>query len=289
MNAPTKSILSYQVATEEPVTIYALADPRTGEVRYVGKAVDPARRLRQHMTAFQLRNYRSQKNSWLLSLLDAGVTPTLHVLELVEHQDANAAEIRWIAKALEMGARLTNGTAGGEGGAVTDPEAKARILAAHLGSKASAETKKKMSVAAKRRCADEAERERLRSISNGKPPTHHGEKNPRSKLSDEQVRSLRERAAAGGYAPDLAAEYGITQASVSQIVTGQTRAAAGGPIRAPGSRTVLSDSQVERIRRLYGEGRTQAHLARRFGVSQSTISDLVSHKRRAIRPGPGGF
>jgi DNA-binding transcriptional regulator YdaS (Cro superfamily) len=281
MNAPTKSILSYQVATEEPVTIYALADPRTGEVRYVGKAVDPARRLRQHMTAFQLRNYRSQKNSWLLSLLDAGVTPTLHVLELVEHQDANAAEIRWIAKALEMGARLTNGTAGGEGGAVTDPDARARIRAAHVGSKASAETKKKMSAAAKRRCADEAERERLKSISNGKPPTHHGEKNPRTKLGDAQVRQLRELAAAGEDLRALAAEFGITPASVTQLVTGQYRVAAGGPIREARPRSVLTNDDVAEIRRLAADGVRQVDLARRYGVHPSHVSDLVSGRRRS--------
>jgi plasmid maintenance system antidote protein VapI len=288
MSASTGLIQSYQVPSPEPVSIYALADPRTGEVRYIGKAVDPVRRLQQHLTPFQLSRYKSKKNSWIKSLLDAGVTPTLHVLELVDYQAANEAEIRWIAKALGMGARLTNGTAGGDGGAITDPDAKARVRAAHVGRKTSDATKKKMSISAKARITPE-ERERLRSISNGKPPVHHGEKNPRTKLSDEQVRSLRERAAAGEYQPDLAAEYGITRASVTQLVTGQTRAAAGGPIRKPRPRTVFTDDQVECVRRLHGEGKSQVYLARRFGISQPHISDLISHKRRPIRPGPGGF
>lgn len=282
MSTPVALIQSYQVATGEPVTIYALADPRTGEVRYVGKAVDPVRRLQQHLTRFQLTTYRSQKNSWLLSLLDAGVTPTLHVLELVDHQDANAAEIRWIAKAIEMGGRLTNGTAGGDGGAITDPDAKARIRAAHLGSKASDDTKKKMSVAAQRRCADEAERERLRSISNGKPPVHHGEKNPQAKLSDEQVRHLRVLAAAGEDLQSLAAEFGITPASVTQLVTGKFRVAAGGPIREAKPRSVLTDKDVAEIRRLAADGVRQAELARRYGVHPSHISKTLAGRRRCV-------
>jgi DNA-binding transcriptional regulator YdaS (Cro superfamily) len=281
MSAPSALIQSYQLATVEPVTIYALADPRTSEVRYVGKAVDPERRLQQHLSRFQLSYYRSQKNSWLMSLLDAGHRPTLHVLEMVDSQEANAAEIRWIAKAIEMGARLTNGTVGGDGGAVTDPAAKARIRAAHLGAKRSDKTKQRMSVAARERCANEKERERLRSISNGTPPVFHGEKNPRTKLSDAQVRHLRELAAADEDLRSLAAEFGITPASVTQLVTGQSRRAAGGPIREAKPRSVLTDKDVAEIRRLAADGVRQVDLARRYGVHPSHVSDLVRGRRRS--------
>jgi hypothetical protein len=215
------------------VTIYPLRDPRTLELRYVGKADDPERRFRQHVEQGQLNRYRSRKNSWLKGLLADGHQPLLEIIDEVEPDRANEAEVYWINWYLSQGARLTNGTAGGDGGAITDPEAKARVRAAHLGSKASDKTKKKMSAAAKARCADEKERERLRSISNGKPPVYHGEKNPRTKLSDAQVRKLREQAAAGAELAILAAEYGITRASVTQIVCGQTRVAAGGPTRTP--------------------------------------------------------
>jgi hypothetical protein len=278
MSAPTGLIQTYQAATAEPVAIYALADPRTGEVRYVGKAIDPAKRLQQHLSRFQLTYYKSHKNSWLQSLLDAGVRPTLHILELVASQDANTAEIRWIAKAAAMGARLTNGTAGGDGGAITDPAAKARIRAAHVGRVTSDETKKKMSIAAKARITP-AERERLRSISNGKPPVHHGEKNPRTKLSDIQVRQLRELAAAGEDLRSLAAEFGITPASVTQLVTGQFRLAAGGPVREAQVRTRLTAEDVAEIRRLAADGVRQVDLARCYGVHPSHVSDVVRRRR----------
>jgi GIY-YIG catalytic domain len=282
MSAPTALIQSYQIETPTTVTIYALRDPRTREVRYVGKAVDPRRRLQQHLSAFQLSYYRSQKVSWLKNLLDAGEQPILDVLQIVEAADANRAERQWIAQYRAEGARLTNGTDGGDGGAVTDPEAKARIRAAHVGRKTSDKTKKKMSVAHKALITPE-ERERLRSISNGKPPVHHGEKNPRTKLSDAQVRELREQAAAGAVLGVLAAEYGITRASVTQIVCGQTRAAAGGPTRAPRSRRNTGspqelERQVERVRQLYGERPAQALITR-----------LAESKSVPIEADQGGF
>lgn len=53
-----------------------------------------------------------------------------------------------------------------------------------------------------------------------------------AKLSDDQVREIRTRFADGGIRQaDLAAEYGITEPYVSQIVCFQARRAAGGPGR----------------------------------------------------------
>lgn len=275
-------ILTQNVTSVAPVSIYALRDPRTLELRYVGKASDPAQRLRQHLSSGQLNRYRSRKNSWLKSLLAAGQQPYLEIVDEVEPEWANEAECYWIAWYLSQGATLTNGTAGGDGGAVTDPDARARIAAAHRGSKRSAETKAQMSASAKRRCANEEERKRLRSISIAKPPVHTGEKNPRAKLSDLQVRELRERAAAGETLRLLARTYGITPASVTQMVTGQTRIAAGGPIREAKRKVVLSENDVAEIRRLAADGVAHVGLARRFGVHPSHISKTVAGQRRRL-------
>lgn len=278
MSATAGPIQIYQAA--EPVAVYLLRDPRTGHVRYVGKAVDPARRLQQHLSAFQLSYYRSRKNSWLKNLLDAGGRPELEIVETVAPEQANDAECKWIAYYHGLGAPLTNGTAGGDGGAVTDPEARARISAAHRGAKRSAGTRKKMSVVHRERCSDPKERARLKAISNGKPPVHHGEKNPRTKLSDAQVRQLRELAAAGEDLRALAAEYGITAASVTQLVCGQFRRAAGGPIREAKPRSKLTARNVAEIHRLAADGVAQTEIARRFDVHPSHISRTLSGQRR---------
>lgn len=267
-------------ATEQLVVIYALRDPITMDLRYVGKADDPERRFRDHLSPGQLDRYRSRKNSWLKGLVALGLRPYLEIVDEVPADQANEAERYWIEWYRSQGAPLTNGTDGGDGGAITDPEALARIRAAHLGVKASEETRAKMSASAKRRCADEAERDRLRSISNGKPPVNHGEKNPRAKLSDEQVRALREQAAAGEELRSLAVAYGITPASVTQLVTGKFRKAAGGPTREPRPTFRLTDADVAEIRRLYGNGKTQSSLARKYGLSQGYVSQLCSDIRR---------
>jgi DNA-binding transcriptional regulator YdaS (Cro superfamily) len=51
------------------------------------------------------------------------------------------------------------------------------------------------------------------------------------RLSDEQVRELRERYAAGSVQVELAARFAVSQTLVSLLVTGQRRGAAGGPIQ----------------------------------------------------------
>jgi hypothetical protein len=56
---------------------------------------------------------------------------------------------------------------------------------------------------------------------------HH---RPESHLTDEDVRTIRSRRAAGASQKDLAEQFGVSQSFVSMVVNGKKRAAAGGPI-----------------------------------------------------------
>lgn len=92
--------------------IYALADPRTGIVRYVGKTNDPQFRLEGH-----LRDKRNcARVKWLRELVSLGLQPQMIILEIIHPplswQDA---EIWWIATGRERGWDLTNVSDGGEG------------------------------------------------------------------------------------------------------------------------------------------------------------------------------
>lgn len=71
------------------VFIYGLADPATGEVRYVGKADDLARRLSGHLA----RPVSEPMRAWLLTL---NGKPEMRVLEECAPEAATAAEDRWI-------------------------------------------------------------------------------------------------------------------------------------------------------------------------------------------------
>lgn len=106
-------------------TIYALADPNSGEVRYIGKTVRPVnRRLTGHICdAARGRNHRC---NWIRSL---GQPPSLRVLMVVPNDMSAAAEVYAIALYRLLGYRLTNESDGGEGapGAKRSDEFKQKI------------------------------------------------------------------------------------------------------------------------------------------------------------------
>lgn len=96
--------------------IYALTDPETDDIRYVGKtARDPHRRLWEHNDRSGVSNNRKGKltkvNEWIESLEDG---PGLLVLE--EHPSSlEESEARWIHWLRADGLKLLNMTDGGDG------------------------------------------------------------------------------------------------------------------------------------------------------------------------------
>lgn len=93
--------------------IYGLVDPRTGEVRYIGKTVNGERRLRSHRS--QMKGDRSHKGAWLRQLRKLGLTFEMNVLEVASPDLLLERESVWIAFGREQGWPLTNLTNGGEG------------------------------------------------------------------------------------------------------------------------------------------------------------------------------
>jgi hypothetical protein len=153
--------------------IYTLKNPRTGEVRYVGWTCKTlARRLNTHIQDAVSSPANSHRRKWILSMLAIGIRPVIELIETGSGEKWAEAEKRWIAKFRAEGARLVNATDGGEGtvGYVPRPETRARLSkagmgrklspeglarwhaaarAVNVGSKASAETRDKMSAAQK--------------------------------------------------------------------------------------------------------------------------------------------
>lgn len=87
--------------------IYALRDPRTNELRYVGKANDPKARLAQHRMAHKEWGTDS-KRQWLIELRMLGKSPLLEILECVATDEWRAAERKWMASFAKKGCRLLN-------------------------------------------------------------------------------------------------------------------------------------------------------------------------------------
>jgi GIY-YIG catalytic domain len=105
-------------------TIYALCEPETGEVRYIGKTRNLRKRQLQHLRPSSLER-RSRRSSWLKNLLARGLQPMVCILQEVPVEQEDELERWWIAVYRPNG-RLTNETDGGDG--VTNPPAEVRAL-----------------------------------------------------------------------------------------------------------------------------------------------------------------
>ena len=76
--------------TSGPVTIYALADPRDGAIRYIGKTTDPQRRYRHHRR--HAKSVGQRCKVWLSGLLAAGLAPQMIPLAVVPAEQTRDAE-----------------------------------------------------------------------------------------------------------------------------------------------------------------------------------------------------
>lgn len=102
-------------STDKVTYIYALIDPRDGQPRYVGKTIDPTKRLNGHINPKRKCNCHSA--NWIRQLVKAGFMPEMKIIEEVKPgDDWKERERFWIQKYQEMGYSLTNITPGGDGG-----------------------------------------------------------------------------------------------------------------------------------------------------------------------------
>ncbi len=93
--------------TNQHAYIYALIDPRDGQVRYVGRSVNPKRRYLAHL-GISRSDPNEHKKSWIRVLQNASMRPILKVLEEVAKEDAPGRELWWIQHGRDAGWNLTN-------------------------------------------------------------------------------------------------------------------------------------------------------------------------------------
>ena len=106
--------------------VYALIDPLTHLPRYVGQTTKGKSRFIGHLFV-KNPGHPTHKENWIQKLRKLGLRPALVVLlELPTPDHLGEAEMFWISEMKRRGMDLTNGTEGGDGGA--------------LGSKRSSET-----------------------------------------------------------------------------------------------------------------------------------------------------
>lgn len=123
----------YQTLNQQSkLIIYALLDPVTAEIRYIGKSCSGLVRLRQHFNPSQL-NSKNRKSNWLKSLLKKSNYPHIKILdEALDKVALSNLEKEYIAKYKSN--RLLNMTNGGDGYGY---KRKEKVVAWNKGKKAS--------------------------------------------------------------------------------------------------------------------------------------------------------
>lgn len=149
--------------------IYTLTDPRTNEVRYVGKTVKTLeQRLIAHTGDTRKNTHR---RNWIIQLRRLGLRPLISLIETVaDDGDWVAAERFWIAHYRKQGAKLTNLTDGGEGapGNKVSEATKAKISKGNRGRRRSEATRQLISSYSSNR--SEATRQKIRDAAARRQP-----------------------------------------------------------------------------------------------------------------------
>ncbi|RIK35277.1 MAG: hypothetical protein DCC55_30810 [Chloroflexi bacterium] len=86
--------------------IYGLIDPTDHKIKYIGRTNHLYQRWQQHVEEIE----PTVKGEWIKRLRAAGITPTLLILDQVEHGDVVDVENWWIEFGRRMGWPLTNST-----------------------------------------------------------------------------------------------------------------------------------------------------------------------------------
>jgi hypothetical protein len=95
------------------VYIYALIDPRNGQIRYIGKANNPNERYKNHFNSARDKN--THKRNWINSIRKDGFRPELLIIDCVNIVEWQYWEKFYVSLYKYYGFDLLNYTAGGDG------------------------------------------------------------------------------------------------------------------------------------------------------------------------------
>lgn len=203
---------------QKPSYIYALIDPDTDDVRYIGKSIRPHQRLKDHMndTSFCHRAH------WLQGLKAKGKKPLVLILDRApEGGDWQSAERYWIALGRDLGWPLTNNTSGGDGVVDLAPESRERIRKAWIGRKHSPESLIRIGNASRGRVKTEASKELMRRKMAGRAIKWIDKVSTAlAKLSPQDQADILDAFGRGEKVKDLARKYGVHRTTISKVKMG---------------------------------------------------------------------
>lgn len=145
--------------------VYALLDPRTNEIRYIGRTNNIKNRFAAHINRAKnlkkaLNNNNEHLYNWINILLDLDLKPIIKILESdIIEDNINEKEIYWI-KYYRNKTNLVNQNDGGKGFGLNNK--------VWVGKKHSEQTKKKISAGNKGKIISKELIEKLRNLNKGR-------------------------------------------------------------------------------------------------------------------------
>jgi predicted GIY-YIG superfamily endonuclease len=103
------------------VYIYSLSNPISNEIKYVGKAKNIEKRLREHL--YEKAN--NKKNNWIKSLKKMNLIPKIEIIDIVDECEWQFWEKYWISQFKTWGFELKNSNEGGCG--ANNPSSETRF------------------------------------------------------------------------------------------------------------------------------------------------------------------
>lgn len=200
------------------VFIYALIDPFTCKIRYIGKTVRLKERL-QNQCNEKTKTYRS---NWIQSILSKGKKPIQVVLqELSDSEDWQEAERKWIRIARKYGWNLVNTTDGGDGVLNISGEGKLKMLATWKGRKHKPESLIKLSIASKGRVKPESAKKLVSEKMKGREILWKDKLQEKLRKFDaDKLANIQTDLSNGMQVKDAAIKYGVHRTTVSKIKSG---------------------------------------------------------------------
>lgn len=218
--------------------VYALVDPRSGRVCYVGHTIQSLdKRLSNHLSVAK-RSPDRPVCLWINELTEQGCSPLARVLELIgPGSNWESREKWWIAHYRQIGwlANLTDGGPGWSGhchtaderrriglaqqGKTISVEQRRKLRASRVGSKISDHARSKLSAALSGRELSACTRGRIGDAKRGKElPALAGVRNHRAVLDEKAVREIR-----SGLIDQTSAQsrYGISRTQFYRVKRGE--------------------------------------------------------------------
>lgn len=112
------------------MNIYALIDPETNKIRYIGQTINVKRRYRQHLSA---KDTNKHKFNWINSLKSKNLKPLIKVIGIYDRSIIDNMERFWIDYCKRIGCKLVNCDSGGNGKKVVSEETRKKISMANKG------------------------------------------------------------------------------------------------------------------------------------------------------------